>query len=33
MGCFTNQVKLIHALVRNLDEAVKEVKLLGKHEE
>jgi acetoin utilization deacetylase AcuC-like enzyme len=33
MGCFTNQVKLIRALVRNLDEAVKEVKLLGEHEE
>jgi hypothetical protein len=27
MGCFTR------ALVRNLDEAVKEVKLLGEHEE
>jgi predicted Fe-Mo cluster-binding NifX family protein len=33
MGCFTNQVKLTHALVRNLDEAVKEVKLPGEHEE
>jgi hypothetical protein len=33
MGCFTNQVKLTHAFVRNLDEAVKEVKLLGEHEE
>jgi hypothetical protein len=33
MGCFTDQVKLTHALVRNLDEAVKEVKLLGEHEE
>jgi predicted nuclease with TOPRIM domain len=33
MGCFTNQVKLTHALVRDLDEAVKEVKLLGEHEE
>jgi hypothetical protein len=32
MGCFTDQVKLTHALVRNLDEAVKEVKLLGEHE-
>jgi hypothetical protein len=32
-GCFTVQVKLTHALVRNLDEAVKEVKLLGEHEE
>jgi predicted Fe-Mo cluster-binding NifX family protein len=33
MGCFTDQVKLTHALVGNLDEAVKEVKLLGEHEE
>jgi DNA repair exonuclease SbcCD ATPase subunit len=33
MGCFTNQVKLTHALVRDLDEAIKEVKLLGEHEE
>jgi hypothetical protein len=33
MGCFTDQVKLTHALARNLDEAVKEVKLLGEHEE
>jgi predicted nuclease with TOPRIM domain len=33
MGCFTNQVKFTHALVRDLDEAVKEVKLLGEHEE
>jgi hypothetical protein len=33
MGCFTDQVKLTHALVRNLDEAIKEVKLLGEHEE
>jgi chromosome segregation ATPase len=33
MGCFTDQVKLTHALVRNLDEAVKEVKLLGEHKE
>jgi hypothetical protein len=33
MGCFTNQVKLTRALVRDLDEAVKEVKLLGEHEE
>jgi hypothetical protein len=31
MGCFTDQVKLTHALVQNLDEAVKEVKLLGEH--
>jgi hypothetical protein len=33
MGCFTDQVKLTHALVRNLDEAVKEVKLLGEPKE
>jgi hypothetical protein len=32
-GCFTDQVKLTHALVRDLDEAVKEVKLLGENEE
>jgi hypothetical protein len=33
MGCFTDQVKLTRALVRNLDEAIKEIKLLGEHEE
>jgi hypothetical protein len=33
MGCFSDQVKLTRALVRNLDEAIKEVKLLGEHEE
>jgi hypothetical protein len=33
MGCFTDQVKLTRNLVQNLDEAVKEVKLLGEHEE
>jgi hypothetical protein len=33
MGCFTDQVNLTHALVWDLDEAVKEVKLLGEHEE
>jgi hypothetical protein len=33
MGCFADQVKLTHALVWNLDEAVKEVKLLREHEE
>jgi hypothetical protein len=27
--CFTDQVKLTRALVRDLDEAVKEVNLLG----
>jgi hypothetical protein len=32
MGCFTNQVKLTRALVRDLDEAIMEVKLLGEHE-
>jgi hypothetical protein len=33
IGCFTDQVKLTRALVRDLDEAVKEVKLLGEHGE
>jgi hypothetical protein len=33
MGCFIDQVKLTHALVRDLDEAIKEVKLLGGQEE
>jgi hypothetical protein len=33
IGCFINQVKLTRALVQDLDEAIKEVKLLGKHEE
>jgi hypothetical protein len=33
MGCFTDQLKLTHALVRDLDEAIKEVKLLEEHEE
>jgi hypothetical protein len=33
MGCFTDQVKLTDALVRDLDEAIKEIKLLGEHEE
>jgi hypothetical protein len=33
MGCFTNQVKLTRALVRDLDEVIKEVKLLGENEE
>jgi hypothetical protein len=33
MGCFTDQVKLTRALVQDLDEAIKEVKLLGEHEE
>jgi hypothetical protein len=33
MRCFTDQVKLTRALVQNLDEAIKEVKLLGEQEE
>jgi hypothetical protein len=33
IGFFINQVKLTRALVQDLDEAVKEVKLLGEHEE
>jgi hypothetical protein len=33
MGCFTDEVKLTHALVQNLDEAIKGVKLLGEHKE
>jgi hypothetical protein len=33
MGCFTDQVKLTRALVYDLDEAIKQVKLLGEHEE
>jgi predicted nuclease with TOPRIM domain len=33
IGCFTDQVKLTRALVRDLDETVKEVKLLGEHGE
>jgi hypothetical protein len=33
IGCFTDQVKLTHALVRDLDEAIKDVKLQGEHEE
>jgi hypothetical protein len=32
MGRFTDQVKLTRSLVRDLDEAVMEVKLLGEHE-
>jgi hypothetical protein len=31
--CLTDHVKLTRALVRDLDEAVKEVNLLGEHEE
>jgi hypothetical protein len=33
IGCLADQVKLTQALVRDLDEAVKEVNLLGEHEE
>jgi hypothetical protein len=33
IGCFADQVKLTRALARDLDEAIKEVNLLGKHEE
>jgi hypothetical protein len=33
IGCLADQVKLTRALVRDLDEAVKEVNLLGEHEE
>jgi hypothetical protein len=33
VGCRTDQVKLTRALVQDLDEAVKEVKLLGEHDE
>jgi hypothetical protein len=32
IGCFTDQVKLTHALVRDLDEAIKDVNLLGERE-
>jgi hypothetical protein len=33
IGCFVDQVKLTRALVRDLDEAIKEINLLGEHEE
>jgi hypothetical protein len=33
IGCFTDKVKLTHALVRDLDEAIKEVKRLGENEQ
>jgi hypothetical protein len=33
IGCFSDQVKLTRTLVRDLDEDIKEVKLLGEHEE
>jgi hypothetical protein len=32
-GCFVDQVKLTQALVQDLNEVVKEVNLLGEHEE
>jgi hypothetical protein len=33
IGCFVDQVKMTRALVQDLDEAIKEVNLLGEHEE
>jgi hypothetical protein len=33
MGCFIDQVKLTRVMVQNWDKAIKEVKLLGEHEE
>jgi hypothetical protein len=33
IGSFTDQVKLTHALVRDLDKAIKEVNLLREHGE
>jgi hypothetical protein len=33
IGCFADQVKLTQALVRDLDEVIKEVHLVGEHEE
>jgi hypothetical protein len=33
IGCIADNVKLTHALVQDLDEVIKEVKLLGKHGE
>jgi hypothetical protein len=33
IGCFADQVKLTCALVQDLDKAIKEVNLLGEHEE
>jgi hypothetical protein len=32
IGCFADQVELTRALVQDLDEAIKEVNLLGEHE-
>jgi hypothetical protein len=31
VGCLSDQVKLTHALAKNLDEAVKEIRQLGDH--
>jgi hypothetical protein len=33
IGCFVDQVKLTRALGQDLNEAVKEINLLGEHEE
>jgi hypothetical protein len=33
IGCFADQVKLTRALVRDLNEVVKEVNILGEHDE
>jgi hypothetical protein len=33
IGCYADQVKLAHSLVQDLDEVVKDVKLLGEHEQ
>jgi hypothetical protein len=33
IGCFADQLKMTRALVRDLDEVIKEVNLLGEHEE
>jgi hypothetical protein len=33
IGCFADQMKLTCALVRDLNEVIKEIKLLGEHEE
>jgi hypothetical protein len=33
IGCSSNQVKLTHALNKDLDEAVKEIQWLGNYEE
>jgi hypothetical protein len=33
IGCFAEQMKLTRALVWDLDEVIKEVNLLGEHEE